>query len=219
MTVAISDHPSSARLWAEFSVLYVLAPLLLWRFLPYVNLFASIAAVTVIGVYLLIRTKGFEARELVDVGRLKQTWPLIAALSLVTALIVFPLAYNVMGDRFMGLARSNPLFLGMIWMLYPWFSVLGQEILYRPLFFRRYGQLFPSEMAAIIVNALVFALAHAFFERWLTFLLTLGGGLMFAWIYTRTRSFSAVFVLHWIAGGIIFTSGLGWYFYHGAIGQ
>lgn len=210
---------ASATLWAEFIALYLLAPLALWMFLPYLNLFASIAVVTVIGVVLLIKTPGFEGRELVDLGRLRETWPLVAGLSLLTAVMVFPLAYTVMGERFLGLLTTQPVLLAMIWLLYPWFSVLGQEILYRPLFFKRYGGLFPSETVAILVNAFVFALAHAFFERWLTFLLTLAGGLMFAWIYTRTKSFSAVFVLHWVAGGLVFTSGLGWYFYHGAIGQ
>ena len=218
MTVAAAG-PTSTRLWAEFITLYLGAPLALWLFLPYLNLFGSIAVVTIIGVFLLIKTPGFDSRELVDISGLRETWPLIAGLSLLTALMIVPLAYMIMGERFLALARHQPMLLGMIWLLYPWFSVLGQEILYRPLFFKRYGSLFPSETAAILVNALVFAVAHAFFERWLTFFLTLGGGLMFAWIYTRTKSFSAVFVLHWIAGGIIFTSGLGWYFYHGAIGH
>ncbi len=209
----------TSRLWLEFIALYLLAPLALWVFLPYLNLFGSIAVVTMIGIYLLVRTPGFSLRELLDVGRLRETWPLVVGLSVLVALIILPLTYFIMGDRFLILLRERPLLLMMIWLLYPWFSVLGQEILYRPLFFKRYGHLFPSENAAIIVNALVFALAHAFFERWITFLLTLGGGFLFAWIYTRTKSFSAVFVLHWIAGGIIFTSGMGWYFYHGAIGQ
>jgi len=220
MSVTLTaDHPATTRLWFEFIALYLCAPLALWIFLPYVNLFASIACVTVIGVFLLIRTPGFETRELFDVGRLRETWPLVFGVSLLVAVIIVPLAYFIMGDRFLILPRERPLLLVMIWILYPWFSVLGQEILYRPLFFKRYGALFPSTGVAIIVNAVVFALAHAFFERWITFILTLGGGLLFAWIYTRTRSFSAVFVLHWVAGGIIFTSGMGWYFYHGAIGH
>lgn len=214
-----APRSAMATLWAEFIALYVLAPLALWIFLPYVSLFGSIAAVTLVGVWLLIRTPGFEARELVDVARLRETWPLLLGLTAVTAAVIFPLAWHLTGDRFMWMARENPAFLAMIWMLYPWFSVLGQEILYRPLFFKRYGGLFPSETVALLANAFLFAFAHVFFERWITFFLTLGGGLMFAWIYTRTKSFSAVFVAHWIAGGLIFTSGMGRYFYHGAIGQ
>jgi len=213
------DRPTMSRLWLEFIALYVCAPLALWIFLPYLNLFASIAGVTVIGILLLIRTPGFHARELLDVGRLRETWPLVVGLSLLTAVIIFPLAYYLMGDRFLILARERPILLVMIWILYPWFSVLGQEILYRTLFFKRYGGLFSSEFIALITNAVLFAFAHAFFERWITLLITLGGGFLFAWIYTKTKSFSAVFVLHWIAGGIIFTSGMGTYFYHGAIGQ
>ncbi len=209
----------TSRLWLEFVALYLLAPLALWIFLPYLSLFGSIAVVTLIGVYLLIQTPGFELRELLDVGRLRETWPLVAGLSLLVSIVILPLSYFIMGDRFLILLRERPDILILIWLLYPWLSVLGQEILYRPLFFRRYGELFPSEGIAIAINTLIFALAHAFFERWITFLLTLGGGFLFSVIYTRTKSFSTVFVLHWIAGGIIFTSGMRWYFYHGAIGQ
>lgn len=215
----IALRSGTSRLWLEFVALYLFAPLALWVFLPYLSLFGSIAVVTLIGVYLLVQTPGFELRELLDVGRLRETWPLIAGLSFLVAVIIIPLAYFIMEDRFLILLRERPDILILIWLLYPWFSVLGQEILYRPLFFKRYGELFPSENLAIFVNTLVFALAHAFFERWITLLLTLGGGFLFALIYARTKSFSAVFVLHWVAGGIIFTSGMGWYFYHGAIGQ
>jgi membrane protease YdiL (CAAX protease family) len=101
--------------------------------------------------------------------------------------------------------------------LYPWFSVLGQEIVFRPLFFHRYGSLFPSPAMRIVVNALVFALAHVFFKNWVAPVMTFFGGLMFAWVYERSESFPAVFIMHWIAGGLVFTMGLGLFFYHGAI--
>ncbi len=217
--IQTGDSLTTIRLWIEFTALYLFAPLALWIFLPYVSLFGSIAAVTVIGIVLLLRTPGFKLRELLDIGKLKETWPLILVLSLLTALFLFPLSYYIMGDRFIRLLKDSPLFLAILWVLYPWFSVLGQEIIYRPLFFKRYGHLFQSENIAILTNTFCFALAHAFYERWVTFILTLAGGYMFAWIYVKTKSFSAVFVMHWIAGGLIFTSGLGWYFYHGAIGQ
>jgi hypothetical protein len=46
----------------------------------------------------------------------------------------------------------------------------------------------------------------------------LGSGTVFAWAYVSQRSFALACVLQAIGGLIIFTSGLGIYFYHGAIG-
>lgn len=218
-SAAHAQRPAHLTRWLEFIALFILAPIALWMFLPYIRLLTAVALFTVLGIVLLIRTPGFEIKELFDVGRLRETWKEIAAWSLLTAIIVFPLAYWAMGERFLEMPRERPLLLLMIWLFYPWFSVFGQEVIFRPLFFRRYGALFPNEWTAIAVNALVFAMAHMFYERWITFIMTFCGGLMFAIIYARTRSFATVFVLHWIAGGLIFTSGLGWYFFHGAIGR
>lgn len=212
-------EPLRALLWAEFIALYIAAPMALWMFLPYLNLYAAIAGTMVVGLILLTRTPGFAWRELIDFSTMRGHWGLLAGLCAATAVVVFAVAWAMLDERFMALARERPEFLLLIWMLYPWFSVLGQEVLFRPLFFHRYARLFPSETSVIIVNALVFALAHAFFQRWITVFLTLGGGLLFAHFYAKTRSFPGVFILHWIAGGLIFTSGTGWFFYHGAIGR
>ena len=45
------------------------------------------------------------------------------------------------------------------------------------------------------------------------------GGLIFGLVYLRFGSLLLATVLHAIAGQLVFTSGLGVYFYHGAIGQ
>ena len=97
----------------------------------------------------------------------------------------------------------------------PIFSVLGQTLLYRPLFFRRYGKLFPRDDVALFVNAALFSLAHLMFEHVLVLVITFLGGLIFGRIYQRTESFLLVFILHWIGGGLVFTVGLGWLFYLG----
>lgn len=212
-------EPLRLLLLAEFLALYIAAPVALWVFLPYLNLYAAIAGTMLVGLFLLWRTPGFRWRELIDFSSMRGWWGLLAAMALVSGVVIFAVAWSVLDTRFMQMARERPQFLAVIWMLYPWFSVLGQEVLFRPLFFHRYARLFPSETVAVVVNALVFALAHAFFERWITFLMTLGGGLLFAHFYAKSRSFPGVFILHWIAGGLVFTSGLGWFFYHGAIGR
>lgn len=215
-------EPSRPRLWVEFLLLYVGAPVVLWWLQPRLTegnaaLFALIGLTMVAGMALLALTPGWRWRELLEVRGTR--WGLVAALCALFAVVIFPLAYWAVGERFLGLARAQPALLAMIWALYPWFSVLGQEVVYRPLFFRRYAPILPPGLGAILLNAALFAAAHLFYRRWETVALTFAGGLVFAWYWQRTRSFPGVFVLHWVAGGLLFTSGLGWYFYTGAIGR
>jgi hypothetical protein len=103
-------------------------------------------------------------------------------------------------------------------LFYPLLSALPQELVFRALFFRRYGGLFGAPTLAVAVNALGFGLAHLMFWNWVAAALTVAGGVIFAQGYLR-RGFLQAVVLHAVAGGIIFTSGLGTFFYHGAVGR
>jgi len=209
----------TARLWVEFTAFYILAPAALYVLLPYIDLYATIAATMVLGLVLLHFTDGFRWRHLWDWGSLRGTGWTILWTSALTAVVLTAMTLWLVPERFLILPRERPeLWIGIL-ALYPWFSVLGQEVIFRPLFFYRYGHLFSSDRMRIIVNAVVFAAAHLFFQNWIAPVMTLSGGLLFAWVYQKTWSFPAVFIMHWIAGGLVFTLGLGLFFYHGAIPQ
>jgi hypothetical protein len=70
---------------------------------------------------------------------------------------------------------------------------------------------------AVGVNAAVFALAHLMFWNWVAVGLCLAGGVIFALGYLGRGGFAQALVLHALAGAIVFTSGLGTFFYHGAV--
>lgn len=211
--------PSRAWLWAEFTAFYILAPLGLYFFLPYINLYGAIAVTMVIGLILLSRTEGFAWRSLWDFSTLRGLGPIMVWSSVVTAIVLAATTLWLVPERFLSMPRNRPEMWLAILALYPWFSVLGQEIIFRPLFFYRYGHLFSSATQRILVNAIAFSAAHVFFQNWIAPVMTFFGGLIFAQVYERSRSFPAVFILHWIAGGLVFTFGLGLFFYHGAIGR
>ena len=73
--------------------------------------------------------------------------------------------------------------------------------------------------AAVAASAFVFALAHLLFWNWVALALTFAGGLIFARGYLGRGSFALAVVLHAVCGWVIFTSGLGSFFYHGAVGR
>ena len=211
--------PRRLQLWLEFVAFYVLAPAALYVFLPYINLFGTIAATMVVGLVLLHFTDGFTWRHLLDWRSLRGLGWTILWTSALTAAVLAIVTLWLVPERFLILPRERPELWLAILALYPWFSVLGQEVIFRPLFFYRYGALFPSDSVRILVNAIVFAAAHLFFQNWIAPVMTFAGGLLFAWVYQRSLSFPAVFIMHWIAGGLVFTLGLGLFFYHGAVPQ
>lgn len=208
---------NNKRLHVEFICLFIIAPILLKLLLPFANLYLMIGVISIIGVVILNSTDGFHWRQLLELAPIRRHWRAIALWTVFIALIVFPLSWWLAPERFLALPRERPLLLLIIWTFYPWVSVLGQEVIYRVLFFERYGLLFSTPGAAVLVNAACFSAMHLIFENWVAPCLTFFAGLIFARLYQQTRSFGVVFVLHWIAGGLVFTAGIGWYFYYGAV--
>ena len=100
--------------------------------------------------------------------------------------------------------------------LYPLMSVLVQELVYRTFFFHRYGVLFGNWWwGAILLNGVLFGLGHIVIGTPLAIYGTMATGALFAWRYAMTRSFWAVFIEHTLWGALVFTVGLGRYFFTG----
>ena len=53
----------------------------------------------------------------------------------------------------------------------------------------------------------------------MSLVLTFGGGAIFARAYLGRGGFALAVVLHAVAGTVLFTTGLGSFFYYGAIGR
>lgn len=103
-----------------------------------------------------------------------------------------------------------------IMLAYPIFSVAAQELLYRSFFFHRYGPLFGTHAwLIVIVNGLLFGYAHIVMGSTFAIAATALGGLILAARYAMTRSFWAVFIEHTLWGWLVFTIGLGRYFFTG----
>jgi uncharacterized protein len=207
-----------ARRWraVEFAGLYVGVPLLPAFVLPPDAMYPLLFAMTAIGAGLLGFTRGFSWLELVR-GWRAIDWGLVALAAAATALVAALLVWWLVPHQaFLLPRRLTGLWLAIL-ALYPLLSVLPQELIFRPLFFRRYGLLFPRRDAALLTNAALFGFAHLMFWNWPAVLMTFAGGLIFARGYLGPGGFATAVVLHAVCGGIVFTSGLGTFFYHGAV--
>lgn len=206
------------RLWAEVLVLFVGAPLAMALLMPPRWIYPTIGGLLAIGVVLLALTPGWRWRRLIE-GPVLKHWPFILVFTIGAALLVALLVVQLVPHRWLELPLRRPDIWRMVMLGYPIFLVIPQEILFRPLFFERYDALFPNAYTAIAVNSGLFGLAHLFYWNAPAVVLTTLGSIFFAIAYREYKSFPLAWLLHTIGGLLIFTLGLGIFFYHGAIGR
>jgi uncharacterized protein len=117
-------------------------------------------------------------------------------------------------DRLFSFPLERPSMWLLVMFLYPLLSVWPQEIAYRTFFLQRYEPIF--KMHTTLASALAFGYAHIVFGNWIAIVFCTCGGWLFADTYRRHRSLALVCVEHALYGCLIFTLGLGWYFYGAA---
>lgn len=114
------------------------------------------------------------------------------------------------------LPRTNPRLWMAVMVLYPVASVYPQELIFRSFLFHRYAPVFGAGAGLVAASAAAFAYVHIIFGSWVSVALSAAGGVIFALRYQRTQSLFTASVEHSIYGILVFTVGLGTYFYHGA---
>lgn len=227
MNTVVSVSWRRVQLWSEFVALFVGVPLLMtaffdrvlaWGALGSYSLIAMIWCLAGIAAGLLAVTPGFTFRRVFN-GAVFRQWRLIVGYAVLSAAVCVLFVLIVMPSRLFDLPLDHTLLWLVIMVAYPALSAFPQEVIFRSLFFERYGVLFPNMVAAIVANGAAFGLGHLFFMNPVTVGLTALGGALIGWAYlTRGRSLMLAWVLHSLAGQIIFTSGIGIFFYHAAAG-
>ncbi|SNT34706.1 CPBP family intramembrane glutamic endopeptidase [Tropicimonas sediminicola] len=212
-----SSKRGAGRLRAEFLALFVLAPLVMAILVPPRQMFSVLFGMTAVGLVLLHRTAAFRWRDLFA-GRDRIDWAWIWLIGLLVMLFGAALLWLVRPEALFALVRRQPELMIMILLLYPLLSALPQELLFRALYFRRYQSILPRQRwAALLLNAAIFSLAHLMYWSWVVLFMTFVGGLAFAWAYEMRRSFPMAFLLHAVAGDVLFLVGLGVFFYSGNV--
>lgn len=207
------------RLWAELVVLFVAAPVIMAAGLPGSFMWPALATIAVVGIVLLSITPGFRWRDLVSRQALRIDWVVVAVYVVVAVAVCYALTVWLVPERLFGFPQGKTKMWLVVMVAYPLVSAIPQELVFRVLFFERYGHLFPNIGVAIAVNAGLFGLAHLFYWNWPAVVLTTAAGAVFAWAYASRQSFGMACLLHALGGQIVFTVGMGVYFFHGAIGR
>lgn len=174
--------------------------------------------------YLLL-DRGFDRRQLWNArgARLGMRWMLIRFV--LGAVLLTTATYLFEPELFLRLPREKTVLWLAIMVLYPVFSVYPQEVIFRTFFVRRYGDALRAlggSWGLVLVGAAAFGWAHVLFgaDTRATVIavgLSTIGGVLFMTTYLRTRSTGAAAAEHALYGDLLFTVGLGWYFYSGNI--
>ena len=203
-----------AALWLEFLLIYAGAPLLILavrdKWLTVGLLWAGAA-----GMYIYSRRSNEDIAPEDTAFREQIKYILIRFA--VLAPIITTVAWITMPETFLSFPRERPWIWALVMVLYPLMSVLPQEMIYRAFLFRRYAPLFGIGSGYLLASALAFGYMHIIFINSISVVMSVLGGLLFAWNYARNRSLGLVSMEHALYGCLIFTIGLGRFFYVGTM--
>ena len=217
-----SDLPRLA-LAAEFLVLFVAGPVAYFLVVRGPGmLFPALWAFCFYTLAILLLDPSFERRSLWRAGAMRRELArIVVTFAVLGAMLTAAVAiYDrvVAGPSILfSMVRERPTLWIVIMIVYPLVSVYPQEIIWRTFMFHRYARLFGSRGLMIVASALAFGHAHIAFHNWLAVGLCIVGGVLFARTFARSRSTLAAWIDHALYGCLVFSVGLGHFFYSGAV--
>jgi membrane protease YdiL (CAAX protease family) len=172
----------------------------------------------------LVLDRRFDNRSLWNWGAFTRELPRIVVTAVVSFVVMVGLAWwfstTAWAPEEVGpfaLLKRDWVLLVAICLLYPLFSVYPQEIVLRTWFFHRYKRLIPDWRLLLTVNALTFAWVHVIFQNWVAVVLCVPAGFLFGWTYLKTKSTLASGFEHALVGNLMWTAGIGWFFFAGSV--
>lgn len=213
--VAARERLAVAGRIAELLGLFGLLPLLLRaRLVPAPRLLV-LAVVTAGCIGVLWRDPAFDRSRLWALGSLRGSGRALGLRAALAAAVIWTAVMLLRPAALLALPRHEP----ALWVAglaaYPFVSAWPQEILFRVFFFHRYRALFSTPAALLAANAAAFGFLHAIYPNAVAPLLSAPAGLLLALTYRRTRTMGPVWLEHTIYGLLLFTLGLGEFFYDG----
>ena len=101
--------------------------------------------------------------------------------------------------------------LQLFW-LYPLFSVIPQELLFRTFLFKRYQILLPNINHRVVLSCIAFSFLHIIFLNWEAVVLSFLASIIFCRTYIIFKSILLVIIEHSILGLLTYSVGFGYFF-------
>lgn len=197
---------------AQFLAIFLGIPLLVYEHLLPAWPIALLIVVGSWAIWSLWRDRAVDLRRLFRWNLKALPWQRVLLRDAFLIVVLAAAVRYTSPELLFALVRKAPLEWALIMVLYPLFSVLPQEMLFRVYFFERYPAIFGQGALLVAVNALSFAFVHIVFGNWIAVGLSAVGGILFASTYLKSRSLLLVSIEHALFGNFLFTIGLGQYF-------
>ena len=192
----------------EFFFIFLIIPSTIFFLDSSIIIFLTLYLVSVLSLVILYFDKTFLFTSL----KKKIDWKFV---------IIFSVIFFFLGFFYVLLVDKNLLFIFpktnfKLWLIvifiYPFLSVIPQELVYRVFFFQRYFPNINRFYFPMFLNLAVFAYGHLVFGNMHAIIITAIVSPIFTYAYLK-KSFLTCVILHTLGGQIIFTLGLGKYFF------
>lgn len=200
----------------EFAVLFFAIPTAFTLLRPKIPAIPALWILMSYCLVVLLRDPSFNRELLWNAGAFPKYALPIFALYALGVLVISSAVLRFAPGLWLNFPRENPVFWGLVMVLYPILSVYPQGIIYRAFLFERYRGLFGPDWVLILASAAAFAYVHIIFRNPIAIGLTFVGGLIFATRYLQSESLFVSSLEHALYGCLMFTVGLGRSFYHAA---
>jgi len=192
----------------EFFFIFLIIPSTIFFLDSSIIIFLTLYLVSILSLVILYFDKTFLFTSL----KKKIDW---------TFVIIFSVIFFFLGFFYVLLVDKNLLFIFpktnfKLWLIvifiYPFLSVIPQELVYRVFFFQRYFPNINRFYFPVFLNLVVFAYGHLVFSNMHAIIITAIVSPIFTYAYLK-KSFLTCVILHTLGGQIIFTLGLGKFFF------
>ena len=197
----------------EFILLFFGIPVLIYFYSFVMHPVLLLLPVLVIVLWYFRNKKDINLRTLFNLSVSPAFFWKHIALVLFTGLLMIGYVYFFEREKLFNLPRENTQIWLLFFFLYPLLSAWIQEIIYRTFLFIRYQKLFKKKYLLILASGITFGFAHIVYYHPLSLVLTFIAGMYLAWIYAKTENVFFTSILHAILGNLVFTIGLGHYFW------
>jgi membrane protease YdiL (CAAX protease family) len=203
-------------LWLEFLILFLVLPAILYILAP-LPVLPILWIFAVVCTRFLYKDSSFDRINFWHSKAIAKGIHKVLLQFGILAVFIFIVIYSIAPNILFTLMKQRPLLWIMIMILYPLLSVYPQEIIYRTFFFHRYNKILHKKWLLILASGLLFGYMHIIFHNWIAVIMSTIGGILFALTYHHSKSTLLVSIEHALFGCLIFTIGLGQFFYIGSI--
>lgn len=197
----------------EFVLLFIFLPLVYYfNLLPFPKI-GTLMAVTALCILILKLDPSCKLGNMISWPEHRIDWKKIMIRSAGVASGIFVLVIVSHPETLFSFPKELPGVWIAVMALYPVVSVLPQEVIYRVYFFERYRSVISGETQLVMLNAFSFAFLHIIYDNWWAVALSFVGGIIFSRTYQKSQSLWWVSLEHAVYGWLIFTIGMGEYFY------